>query len=58
MGKQMADLHLLNSSALDSPIAKYQGKGENDRIEKNISKASRPKFGIIILADIKCCKNI
>jgi hypothetical protein len=33
-GKQLADLHLLKSSALDFPIAKYQGSGTNDRIEK------------------------
>ena len=33
-GKQLADLHLLKSPALDPPIAKYQGSGTNDRIEK------------------------
>jgi hypothetical protein len=34
LGKQLADLHLLKSAALDQPIAKYQGGGSNDRIEK------------------------
>ena len=34
LGKKLADLHLLKSPALDSPIAKYQGRGDNDRIEK------------------------
>ncbi len=33
-GKQLADLHLLNSDRLNRPIARYQGAGENDRIEK------------------------
>ncbi len=34
LGKQLADLHLLKSPLLDSPVAKYQGSGSNDRIEK------------------------
>ena len=34
LGKQLADLHLLKSPALDPPIAKYQGSSTNDRIEK------------------------
>lgn len=34
LGKRLADLHLLKSPALDSPIAKYQGAGDNDKIEK------------------------
>jgi len=33
-GKDMADLHLLRSPALNPPAARYQGKGDNDRIEK------------------------
>ncbi|MDP8238882.1 MAG: type ISP restriction/modification enzyme [Candidatus Hatepunaea meridiana] len=33
-GKELADLHLLKSQALDTPIAKYQGMSDNDRIEK------------------------
>ncbi|RXG62847.1 DNA methyltransferase [Candidatus Atribacteria bacterium 1244-E10-H5-B2] len=35
-GKKLADLHLLKSTALDTPIAKYQGNSNNDRIEKII----------------------
>jgi len=34
LGKELTALHLLKSSKLDSPIAKYQGSGDNDRIEK------------------------
>jgi len=34
LGKELADLHLLKSPALDSPVAKYQGSGNNDGIEK------------------------
>ncbi len=34
LGKELADLHLLRSPALDPPLAKYQGTGDNDRIEK------------------------
>lgn len=33
-GKQLADLHLVKSDALNNPIAKYRGGGDNDRIEK------------------------
>ncbi|MBI4654159.1 MAG: N-6 DNA methylase [Nitrospirae bacterium] len=32
-GERLVDLHLLKSSALDSPVAKLQGKGDN-KIEK------------------------
>jgi len=39
LGKELSALHLLKSSELDSPIAKYQGSGDNDRIEKVIYKA-------------------
>ncbi len=38
LGKEIADLHLLKSPALDPPVAKYQGSGTNDRIEKIIYK--------------------
>ncbi len=34
LGQQLSDLHLLKSPALDTPTAKYQGSGTNDRIEK------------------------
>ncbi len=36
LGKELADLHLLKSPALNPPVAKFQGSGENDRIEKLI----------------------
>jgi hypothetical protein len=32
-GKRLVDLHLLKSAELDSPIARFQGKGDN-RVEK------------------------
>jgi len=41
LGKQLADLHLLKSPALDLPIAKYQGSGDNDRIEKITYKVDK-----------------
>ena len=34
MGKDLADLHLLKSPVLETPIAKYMGGGGSDRIEK------------------------
>jgi len=34
LGKELADLHLLKSPALDLPVAKFQGSGDNDRIQK------------------------
>jgi len=34
LGKQIADLHLLKSPLLDMPVSRYQGEGDNDRIEK------------------------
>jgi len=33
-GKQLTELHLLKSDLLNTPVAKYQGSGKNDRIEK------------------------
>lgn len=35
-GKELADLHLLKSPALNPPVAKYQGTVDDDRIEKVI----------------------
>ena len=35
-GQQLTDLHLMKSDLLNKPIAKYQGNGDNDRIEKII----------------------
>ena len=37
-GKALADLHLLQDSAVDPPAAKYPCKGANDRIEKIVYK--------------------
>jgi len=33
-GKAIADLHLMQSSELDTPIAKYQGSGDNEKVEQ------------------------
>jgi len=46
LGKELAALHLLKSSELDSPIAKYQGSGDNDRIEKVIYKEDKQRIYI------------
>lgn len=46
LGKELAALHLLKSSKLDSPIAKYQGSGDNDRIEKVIYKEDEQRIYI------------
>jgi len=34
LGKELVDLHLLRSPLLDVPIAKYRGRGDNNKIEK------------------------
>jgi predicted helicase len=46
LGKELADLHLLKSPALDPPIAKYQGNGTNDRIEKITYKEDEQRIYI------------
>ena len=46
LGKNLAALHLLKSSELDSPIAKYQGSGDNDRIEKVTYKEDEQRIYI------------
>ena len=46
LGKELAALHLLKSSKLDSPIAKYQGSGDNDRIEKVTYKEDEQRIYI------------
>ena len=33
-GNRLSDLHLLKSKSLNKPVSKYQGTGENDRVEK------------------------
>jgi hypothetical protein len=45
-GKELADLHLLKSPALDPPIARYQGRGKNDRIEKISYKENEQRIYI------------
>jgi len=46
LGKELTALHLLKSSELDSPIAKYQGSGDNDRIEKVTYKENEQRIYI------------
>lgn len=46
LGKQLADLHLIKSPALDPPIAKYQGKGTNDCIDKITYKEDEQRIYI------------
>jgi len=46
LGKELTALHLLKSSKLDSPIAKYQGFGDNDRIEKVTYKEDEQRIYI------------
>jgi predicted helicase len=40
-GKRLIDLHLLQSSELDPPVARYEGQGDNDRIEQYKYKDGR-----------------
>ncbi|MBA7588486.1 hypothetical protein ES708_30544 [subsurface metagenome] len=46
LGKELANLHLLKSSELDLPIAKYQVSGDNDRIEKVTYKENEQRIYI------------
>ncbi|TFB08454.1 DNA methyltransferase [Candidatus Atribacteria bacterium MT.SAG.1] len=46
LGEELAALHLLKSSELDSPTAKYQGSGGNDRIEKVTYKEDEQRIYI------------
>lgn len=34
LGNQLVNLHLMRSEQLDKPISKYQGKDDNDKVEK------------------------
>jgi len=45
-GKALADLHLLQDSAVDPPVAKYPCKGANDRIEKIVYKEHEQRIYI------------
>ncbi|MGC9367528.1 MAG: type ISP restriction/modification enzyme, partial [bacterium] len=46
LGKKLADLHLLKSSDLDQPVAKYEGKGDNHRVEKVTYKPDQQRIYI------------
>ncbi|GAF94487.1 unnamed protein product, partial [marine sediment metagenome] len=46
LGKEVADLHLLKSPVLDPPVAKFQGSGDNDRIEKLIYQEDEQRIYI------------
>ncbi|RKY52882.1 MAG: DNA methyltransferase, partial [Candidatus Neomarinimicrobiota bacterium] len=46
LGEELAALHLLKSSKLDSPIAKYQGSGDNDWIKKVTYKEDEQRIYI------------
>ncbi len=46
LGKQLGDLHLLKSPALDQPVAKYQGPGKNDRVEKVVYNENEQRIYI------------
>jgi predicted helicase len=46
LGKELADLHLLKSPLLNLPVAKYQGSGNNDRIEKITYKEDEKRIYI------------
>jgi len=46
LGKELTALHLLKSPELDSPIAKYQGSEDNDRIEKVIYEENEQRIFI------------
>jgi len=45
-GKQLTNLHLMKSDLLNKPIAKYQGGGDNDRIEKIIYSGEEQRIYI------------
>ena len=45
-GKELSDLHLLKSPALNPPVAKYQGSSDNDRIEKIIYQEDEQRIYI------------
>jgi len=46
LGRELADLHLLKSRALNPPVAKYQGSSDNDRIEKITYKEDEQRIYI------------
>ncbi|MCK4639799.1 MAG: DNA methyltransferase [Candidatus Marinimicrobia bacterium] len=46
LGKDLVDLHLHKSPALDPPVARYQGSSNNDRIEQIIYKEDEQRIYI------------
>ena len=46
LGRELADLHLLKSPALDLPVAKYQGSSDSDRVEKITYKEDEQRIYI------------
>ncbi|MCD6384865.1 N-6 DNA methylase [Candidatus Sumerlaeota bacterium] len=46
LGKELANLHLLKSTALERPVARFRGKGDNDRIEKVVYKEDEKRVYI------------
>lgn len=46
LGKQLTDLHLMKSDLLDKPVAKYQGRSDNDKIEKIVYSVEEQRIYI------------
>jgi predicted helicase len=46
LGKELADLHLMKSDSLNQPVAKYQGEGDNDKIEKPVYQEKQNRLYI------------
>ena len=46
LGKRIADLHILDSKELDPPVARYQGEGDNDIIEKIVYNQEKQRIYI------------
>ncbi|MBM4135686.1 MAG: DNA methyltransferase, partial [Nitrospira sp.] len=53
-GNRLVDLHLLKSAELDSPIARFQGKGDN-RVEKS---RYDDKAGLVFINKTQCFEGI
>jgi len=46
LGNRLADLHLMKSKELDNPVAKYEGDGDNDKIEKTVYDEQKKRIYI------------
>jgi len=46
LGEKIADLHLLKSSELDTPVSRYLGTGENNKIEKPVYRDAEKRIYI------------